>query len=1004
MAVEGAYQPRIPVSTYRLQLNRGFTFSDAREVLGYLVDLGISDLYTSSYLKARQNSLHGYDIVDFGEVNNEIGSIDEYEAFAAEQRRLDLGQIFDLVPNHMCIGSAENLWWMDVVENGPSSTCARFFDINWHPVKAELKNKILVPVLGDQYGKVLENQELRLSFREGVFSVCYYDYRFPLLPDTYVTILTHRIKGLEEAMTAVHPQYIELLSINTALSHLPPYTDTDPDSMAERNREKEIVKKRLAALYQASPEVSSFIDGNVAVFNGVNGEPRSFDLLDELLRKQAFRLSNWRVATEEINYRRFFDVNDLGAIRVEDPLVFHETHKLVFRLIREGKVTGLRVDHPDGLYDPSQYFRELQRNCYIQTGLRIREAAEGRSRDQDEETALSEALGRRYDEWIYAEPAAKAFYIIGEKILVSNEPMPDEWPIFSTTGYTFLNLVNGIFVEGAHGPAFDRIYRWFTRTRIGYDQVQYEKKKLIMTGAMSSEINTLGNYLNRISEKNRHTRDFTLNSLTAAIIEVIAFFPVYRTYINNWNIAGRDRIHIEFAVSKAKSMNPAVNESVFDFLKDVLLLECPSNLNDEGRREWLQFVMKFQQITGPVTAKGLEDTAFYVYNRLISLNEVGGSPDRFGTPVRKFHEHNRKRQKSWPHALITTSTHDSKRSEDVRARINVLSEVPEEWRRRLAAWSRLNRKKRVPVEGGSAPDANEEYFLYQTLVGTWPMEGRRAQDYHEYVGRIKTYMLKALREAKVTTSWINPRSLYESAVAAFVESVMGRKTGNEFLDDFEAFHRKIAYCGMCNSLSQTLLKIMSPGVPDFYQGTEIWNFSLVDPDNRRPVDYGTRRKMLHELRQWEKEAGRREIARRLRDAWRDGRIKMYVTYKALNFRKEQKTILSRTRYMALKTAGARADNVCAFARRAGGAVFVVAVPRLVMGLLGDEKRPSLKKGVWDDSFLRLPSLPASAYENVFTGEVVNTVRQQEADALCLADLFRTFPVALLRGVDRKAPS
>ncbi len=996
MAGEAEYRPRIPVSTYRLQLNRGFTFSDAREVLGYLAALGITDLYTSSYLKARPGSLHGYDVVDFTELNDEIGSIDEYEAFVAEQKKLDLGQIFDVVPNHMCVGSAGNLWWMDVVENGPSSTCARFFDVNWHPVKAELKNKILVPVLGDQYGLVLENQELRLNFSEGVFFVSYWDYRFPLRPDTYGTILTYRIKELEEELAADHPHYIELLSINTALSHLPPYTETDPDKMAERNREKEIVKRRLAGLYGASPEVSRFIEENVRIFNGVKGEPQSFDLLDGLLRNQAFRLSNWRVATEEINYRRFFDVNDLAAIRVEDPLVFSEAHKLVFRLIREGKVTGLRVDHPDGLYNPSQYFRDLQRNCYIQTGLRIKEEAEGHSHDQDEEIVFSEALGRRYDEWTFADPKAKAFYIVGEKILMSNEPMPDEWPIFSTTGYTFLNLVNGIFVETAHGRAFDRIYRWFTRTRVHYDQVRYEKKKFIMVRAMSSEINTLGYYLNRISEKNRHTRDFTLNSLTAAIVEVIAFFPVYRTYINNWNISARDRRHIEFAVTRAKSMNPAVNESVFDFLKDVLLLQCPPNLNDEERREWLVFVMKFQQITGPVMAKGLEDTAFYVYNRLTSLNEVGGSPDRFGTPVEEFHKHNLKRQKSWPYALITTSTHDSKRGEDVRARINVLSEIPEEWRKRLTAWSRFNRKKRMRVDGGYAPDANEEYLLYQTLVGTWPIEGRRAQDYPEYVERIKNYMLKGLREAKVTTSWINPRIFYEHAVEAFVESILSRETENEFLDDFEVFHKKIAYCGMCNSLSQTLLKIVSPGIPDFYQGTEIWNFSLVDPDNRRPVDYGGRREMLHGLRQWEKEAARPEIARQIRETWQDGRIKMYVTYLALGFRNEHKGILGRMGYLPLGAAGARAGNLCAFARRLGGAVFVVAVPRFLMGLLSDEERPSLEEGVWEDSFLRLPSLPASAYENVFTGEVVHVVRQQEADALSLADLFCTFPVALLR--------
>jgi (1->4)-alpha-D-glucan 1-alpha-D-glucosylmutase len=445
-------------------------------------------------------------------------------------------------------------------------------------------------------------------------------------------------------------------------------------------------------------------------------------------------------------------------------------------------------------------------------------------------------------------------------------------------------------------------------------------------------------------------------------------------------------------------MNPGVGESIFDFLEDVLLLRRPSGLSEEERTERLEFVMRLQQITGPVMAKGLEDTAFYVYNRLISLNEVGGAPDRFGTPVEEFHKHNLRRQKFWPRAMISTSTHDSKRSEDVRARINVLSEVPEEWRKQIAAWRRLNRRECSRIDGGRAPDANEEYLLYQTLVGTWPVEGRRAPDYLEYVERIKAYMLKALREAKVTTSWINPRILHEQAVEAFVESILKRNGENGFLDSFEAFHKKIAYCGMCNSLSQTLLKITSPGVPDFYQGTEIWNFSLVDPDNRRPVDYGERKSMLYDLRQLEKEVSRREVGRRLKDGWQDGKIKMYVAHVALNFRKELQPVVNRMRYVALETAGERSGNVVAFARRARGFVFVVAVPRLLMGLLDDGERPSVREGVWDGSFLRLPAFSASAYENLFTGEAVQKIRGPEGDALRLSELFGDFPVALLRGL------
>ncbi len=999
MKREQAYQVRIPLSTYRLQLNHGFTFTDACNVVGYLAELGISDLYTSSYLKARPGSLHGYDIVDFGQLNDEIGSQEEYAALIAEQQRHGMGQLFDLVPNHMCIASTQNAWWMDVLENGPSSVYARFFDINWRPVKAELKNKILVPFLGDQYGRILENKELQLLFREGAFFICYWDNRFPVRPDTYMQILTCRIKELESLLTPQDPHFVELLSINTALSHLPDYTETDPDKMAERNREKEIAKKRLLALYSASNTVRDFIDENIRRFNGIKGDKESFDLLDRLLQDQAYRLSYWRVATEEINYRRFFDINDLAAIRMEDPAVFSETHKLLLRFVREGKVTGLRVDHPDGLYDPFQYFHRLQRECYVQNGLRLKEANDEQMTTETGQAIITEELVRKYDELTFSDPGAKPFYIVGEKILMRNETMPEEWPIFSTVGYTFLNLVNGIFVDTANEKAFDRIYRRFTRSAMDYEKVVYEKKKLIMQRAMSSEINTLGNYLNRLSEKDRGTRDFTLNSLTVAIIEVIASFPVYRTYIDNWNISQRDRRHIEYAVGKAKRMNAGINESVFDFLRDVLLLECPPQLNDDGRTEWLQFAMRFQQITGPVMAKGLEDTAFYIYNRLISLNEVGGSPNRFGVTLEEFHEHNLKRQKFWPHALITTSTHDSKRSEDVRARIDVLSEMPADWQARAAKWRELNRRKRVAVNGAFVPDANEEYFLYQTLVGAWPIQGTEDAEYPEFIERMKHYVLKALREAKVNTSWINPRIEYENGLLRFVDAILSTKRENDFLDDLGLFQRKVAYCGMFNALSQTLVKIMSPGVPDFYQGTETWNFSLVDPDNRRPVDYERRKRMLRDLRQWEKEASARTIAPELVRNWKDGRIKMYVTYKALNFRKEHGEQLRQSRYTPLDVVGERSGHVCAFARRSGNTVMVTAAPRFMSRLVADGTAPAVEGTAWQKSFLALPGLPVRAFRNVFTDAATNTVDYQGEKALSCHDLFGAFPVALLIGGD-----
>jgi (1->4)-alpha-D-glucan 1-alpha-D-glucosylmutase len=990
---------RIPVSTYRLQLNHAFTFADAREILPYLAELGITDLYTSSYLKARPGSLHGYDIVDFGRVNDEIGNIEEYEAFVAEQKKQGLGQIFDLVPNHMCIASPLNQWWNDVLENGPSSVYAHFFDVNWHPTKPELWNKLLVPVLGDQYGQILENQELNLFFDQGSFKVSYWDFRFPIRPDTYMQVLMHGIKDLEAVLTPEHPHYVELLSINTALSHLPCYTSRAPEEMAERNREKEIVKRRLGSLYRTSPGVREFINANVRLFNGTKDDHNSFDLLDRLLQDQAFRLSYWRVATEEINYRRFFDINDLAAIRMEDAAVFKETHRLPFDLVRKGWVTGFRIDHPDGLYDPLHYFRSLQKNCFIQNGLRLAEERDERVGNEAGRAIVSQELARQYEELVFSNPKAKPFYVVGEKILMRNENMPEEWPIFSTTGYTFLNLVNGIFVETANEKAFDRIYRRFTRSSLDYEQVVYDKKNLIMQRAMSSEINMLADYLNHISEKNRHTRDFTLNSLRGVIVDVIAAFPVYRTYINGPKISGRDRQIIETAVSRAKRANRAVDESVFNFLKDVLLLQWPADLHEDGQKERLDFVMRFQQITGPVMAKGLEDTAFYVYNRLVSLNEVGGGPDRFGTTAEEFHEHNLKRQKMWPHAMITTSTHDSKRSEDVRARINVLSEMPEEWRKKTTKWSQINRKRRGAVNGSRVPDANEEYLFYQTLIGAWPIDQTGEEEYSVFVERIKEFMLKAMREAKVNTSWVNPRISYEEGVMRFVEEVLDREANPQFVSDFDSFQRRTAFCGMVNSLSQTLLKIMSPGVPDFYQGTEVWNLSLVDPDNRKPVDYDLRRRMLTELVRREKEAPRREISREVFANWQDGRIKMYVTREALRFRREHSRSLSRSRYTPLLPAGSASRHVCSFARRSGGEVFVVAVPRFVANLLTREEPYAVREEVWGSTRVPVPFLPPAAYRDIFTGETVKVSHEDGSRWLSAADLFTTFPVALLEGLN-----
>ncbi|MFH1702477.1 MAG: malto-oligosyltrehalose synthase [Nitrospirota bacterium] len=1000
--------PRIPVSTYRLQFNLQFRFSEARKIIPYLHALGITDIYASPYFKAKEGSLHGYDIVDHNVLNPEVGTEKEYDELIKEVQKYYMGQILDIVPNHMCITSKENVLWMDVLENGPSSIYANFFDIDWNPVKKELRIKVLLPVLGDQYGNILENQELNLTFKEGAFFVSYYENKFPIRPKTYNLILEHRIESLRELLSGENPHFLELLSIITELKHLPPYTERNPENITERQREKEVAKKRLWKLYNGIPEIKTFINENIGIFNGIKGEPGSFDLLDKLLGKQVYRLSYWRVATEEINYRRFFDINELASIRMEDPDVFRETQRLIFRLIREGKVTGLRIDHPDGLYNPSEYFHRLQKNCFVQLRLaNIEEIKKEIPSDlagilKDEVPLLSgqsdieDEILKQYAEILLADPQFKPFYIVGEKILIKDEKMPEDWPIFSTTGYVFLNTLNGIFVDVNNTKAFDDIYERFIKIRVSYQDIVYEKKKLIMHVAMASEINTLGHYLNTLSEKDRHTRDFTLNSLISAIVEVIAFFQVYRTYITPSDVNDRDRRNIELAVSKAKRRNPAISSSIFDFLKDVLFLNYPEEFTDADKKEWTDFVMRFQQITGPVMAKGLEDTVFYVYNRFVSLNEVGGNPDRFGTTLETFHGKNIERIKFWPNALIATSTHDTKRSEDVRARINVLSEIPGEWRKCLINWRRLNKKKKPVVEGQIMPDMNEEYLLYQTLIGAWPVSQLNESEYEFFKKRIKDYMLKSVREAKVNSSWISPNTIYEDGMIFFIDRILNPLSDNQFLKEFEVFQKKISHYGMFNSLSQTLLKITSPGVPDFYQGTEIWDFSLVDPDNRRPVDYEIRKKMFEEIKRNEAEVPLSRLAKDLTLNKENGMIKLYLTYKALNYRRENRELFEKGEYMALEVMGEKANNVCAFARRLAEKRIVVVVPRYFTRLIPQQGSLPFGEEVWKDSFVVVPYAEEGIkYRNVFTGEIVMTKKYNEAIILSLSEIFTNFPVALM---------
>jgi (1->4)-alpha-D-glucan 1-alpha-D-glucosylmutase len=946
---------RIPLATYRLQFNRHFKFSDARSIVSYLHELGISDIYVSPYLKARKGSLHGYDILNHDQLNPEIGTEEEYDRFVKELKTYGMGQVLDIVPNHMCIADDENIWWMDVLENNLSSAYADFFVIDWKPVKDALENKVLLPILGDQYGRVLENKELNLSFGEGGFFIRYYDRKLPVAPISCLKILKYRMEELQKQTGPDRPHLQELLSIVTALEHLPPRTEKDPEKIVERRREKEVIKKRLGTLYHESEEIRSFIDRNMEMFNGDVKDPRSFDRLDDLLNDQVYRLSHWRVAGEEINYRRFFDVNELAAIRMENPQVFQIAHRLIFKLIREGSVTGLRVDHPDGLYNPADYFYQLQRGCFIQFCLRVLPAV-------PETSEVEEKIGRSYGEEIARDPSSSLrmpLYVVGEKILTKGERMPEEWPIFSTTGYVFLNSVNGIFVDAGNAKACGDIYRRFIRTEVNYQDLIYQKKK------------------------------------------VIACFPVYRTYVTGSGVNERDRRYIEQAVSKAKRKNPSMSTTVFDFLGNVLLLQYPDHFEDASKSEWLDFAMRFQQITGPVMAKGVEDTAFYAYHRFISLNEVGGNPERFGTSLDTFHGQNIDRFKFWPHAMITTSTHDTKRSEDVRARINVLSEVPGEWRECLVRWSRINKRKKSVIDGQSVPDRNEEYLIYQTLIGAWPTHSMNIVEYEIFKNRIRDYMLKAAREGKINTSWISPNIPHEEALLRFIDAILSPSRDNVFVEDFEAFHERVSYHGMFNSLSQTLLKITSPGIPDFYQGTEIWDFSLVDPDNREPVDFLLRKELLATLKKKMGGAGGdlKESARSLVEDWRDGSPKLFVTFKALNYRRQNPLLFREGAYIPLETRGSLKDHICAFARQREERLVLVIVPRYLARLLGRTHAMPLGEQVWGDSGIILPEENSGKlFRNIFTDEIVGKVGQDGEGLLYLGAVFANFPVAMLEQV------
>jgi (1->4)-alpha-D-glucan 1-alpha-D-glucosylmutase len=973
---------RRPASTYRLQLHAGFGFDDAARVVPYLEALGVSDLYLSPVLAAVPGSTHGYDVVDHGRLDPQLGGEEGFARLADACARRGMGLLLDFVPNHMGIGPL-NAWWMDVLENGPASVWAPAFDIDWTPRKGELLHKVLVPILGDQFGRVLERGELRLARAGGALVVRYHEHFFPTSPRSVPIVLRH---GLDELRAELGPGDVhvqELESICASLEKLAPRRDTSPAAVSDRAREKEVAKRRLAALYEASPRVRDFVDGNVAAFNGRPGEPHSFDRLEHFLDAQPYRLAFWRVAGEEINYRRFFDVNGLAAIRMELPSVFVAAHRRVLELLREGKATGLRIDHPDGLYVPAAYLRRLQAS-HLAARASALAAARGAPLDRAGEAELLD----RIFEGLERGELPRALYVVVEKVLVGPERMPDGWDVDGTTGYEFLAAVNGLFVDAEAERSFDAIRARLGGQRARWGDVVAEKKRLVMSSSMASEVNMLAHRLNRISEMNRRTRDFTLNELARALVEFVALFPVYRTYVTRRaEVDDRDRSLVEGTIARARRRSLVVDPSIFDFLRDVVLQRYPEWLTDAERSEWLEFTLKLQQVTGPVTAKAVEDTAFYTWVRLASLNEVGGEPSRFGTPPEEVHALLAERRERFPGSLSATGTHDTKRSEDVRVRIDALSEIPREWRSAVVRWRHANRRHVSVGEDRQAPDRADEILLYQTLVGAFPDEGLApgTPAHADFVARIRRYMEKALREAKVHTSWMSPDDAYEGGVSAFVEAIL---SSPEFLADFGPFAARIARAGRISSLAQVALKCAAPGVPDVYQGTELWDLSLVDPDNRRPVDFERRARVLAELDEElaKGPAARAALARRVSssEALADGRAKLLLLRTALRLRQALHELFEGGDYRPLSAEGPLARHVFAFTRATAGRALVCAVPRLVLGLLeagGGAVR-------WEGTLPLHAGLPLR-WRDVLTGAA------REGPALPLADLFADFPVALL---------
>jgi (1->4)-alpha-D-glucan 1-alpha-D-glucosylmutase len=944
----------IPVlaATYRFQFNSEFRFADGSALVNYLADLGITDVYASPILSSRKGSKHGYDVTDPTQIDPEIGSVQDFEELQSKLLERGMHLVLDIVPNHMA-ASNENRWWMDILENGPSSGFASYFDVDWHPPSRNLDGKVLLPILAHPFGEVLDRGELKLIFEGGKLYVQYVESMFPLTPRSYRRLLKHRVEELKASLSEESPVYQEYSGIIAALSQAPEGARSDMST--HKRGQIDAVRERLQKLAAENPPISSFIERNIADFNGKAGDVASLCALEHLLGDQHFMLAYWQDPNEGINYRRFFAISELVGVRVEDPLVFEATHDHILRFASRPAVRGVRVDHIDGLLDPAGYLNRLQER-------------------------LTAARPEESD-----RPC-----ILVEKILSRDECLPEDWPVSGTTGYEYLNAANSLFVSPSGAKEIENAYFDFIGTKINFADVMYDKKKLVMNTLLRVEMRSLGRQLVNLASHDRYARNLLRQELMDVLIEVTACLPLYRTYIRNLDVTESAKQLIDQAVQDAHKRRPRLSRACFNFLRDVLTLANPPHILADQREERLAFVMRWQQFTGPIVAKGIEDTALYVYYPLLSLNEVGGSPE----PSRLmswdyFCNFILQRQKHWPNTMNAASTHDTKRSEDARARINVLSEIPGEWAKVLGEWAKRNEAHKQAVDRGKVPDANEEYLIYQTLIGLWPTE---MSELPAITKRLRDYAIKATREASVHTRWSEPNKPHEQAICNFIDQILSPHINNaSFLRDVSGFMEKIAYAGMINSLGQTLLRIACPGVPDFYQGTELWDYHLVDPDNRGSVNFPLRTQALKDIIELDR-SDNSGVASLLFANWPNGHIKLYLIWKVLGYRNEHPELFADGEFIPVQCAGPRSLNILSFLRRHGNEQALTVISRWQVNSPADAAG---RQNFWKGTVLQLAADCAPAWRNIFTTQRIISTPDARNRSIPIGDILKDLPIALL---------